>query len=61
MVLGSILTGFVADRKGRLKCIYFSCIIQFFVANSFLLCHQYYHMIAARLAYGFVYGITLLM
>lgn len=56
MVLGSMLTGFIADRKGRLKCIYISCIMQFFAANSFLLCKDFYHMILARLAYGFVYG-----
>ncbi|CAD8103528.1 unnamed protein product [Paramecium primaurelia] len=59
MVLGSILTGFVADRKGRLRCIYLSCIIQFFMANSFLLCTNFYHMIFARLGYGFVYGFSI--
>lgn len=57
MVVGSLLTGVVADRKGRRKCIYLSCLLQFFVANTFILCHDAYQMSVARFCYGFVYGI----
>jgi MFS family permease len=37
MVFGSLISGKIADRRGRRVCMMFSCILQFITAVSFSL------------------------
>ena len=37
MVFGSLISGKIADRRGRRACMMFSCILQFITAVSFSL------------------------
>lgn len=57
MMAGSLVTGVIADRHGRLKCIIYANFMQFIVASTFILVQNPTQVIILRFFYGFIYGI----
>ena len=59
MMLGALLTGMVADRRGRQKGIMYASLLQFIIGTSFALVNNLFFLLIFRFIYGFIYGFSL--
>lgn len=59
MMVGAMITGKIADTKGRKKAILYASFIQLIVGVSFSLINSLFLLIIFRFLYGFVFGFSL--
>lgn len=59
MMIGAMITGKIADKKGRKNAILFASLIQLIVGVSFSLINSLFLLVVFRFIYGFVYGFSL--
>ena len=59
MMIGAMVTGKIADRRGRKPAILFSSVVQFIVGLSFAVVNSLSLLIFLRFIYGFVFGFSL--
>ncbi len=59
ITIGSMLTGKIADKKGRIPAIEMSAIFLFVISSLFFFINDFYVMCLGRIVYGINFGFIL--